>query len=195
MGSRKKHKRIIPHSFILLWISFVAAQIIYIIAGIGYESAIMSISIISILIVGVEQILISRVLLSLNKDRAIFINSLLGVFVGIALNILFISYLKSIGSAIVLIASESIVLLSASYFARKYFEIKVIVKKIIINILLSIPALFVCVMCYIYIDYHPFILLSIGVIFILLYFFIMQYSVIRNTFVVEFINKMNKRMR
>ena len=105
----------------IIFIEVFAPLIIKIIAGSGYEGAILPLRIISplVLIIGFEQILITQSLMPMGKDRAVLINSIIGAIVGITANLIFVPYLASTGSAIVWLLSEITVMLSAFYFFRK----------------------------------------------------------------------------
>ena len=105
----------------IIFIEVFEPLIIKIIAGSGYEGAILPLRIISplVLIIGFEQILITQSLMPMGKDRAVLINSIIGAIVGITANLIFVPYLASTGSAIVWLLSEIAVMLSAFYFFRK----------------------------------------------------------------------------
>lgn len=112
----------------IILIEIFATQIIYLIAGNGYEGAVLPLRIIAplILIIGIEQILITQSLMPMGKDKVVLINSILGACVGLFANFILVPYFASIGSAIVWIMSELTVMISAAYFYRK--EI-IIIKK------------------------------------------------------------------
>lgn len=125
-----EYKRLIKKSvsFLLLFaipcviaIEVFAPTIINIIAGPGYTGAVLPLRIIAplVLIIGLEQILITQSLMPMGKDKAVLINSIIGAIVGITANLIFVPYLASTGSAIVWLLSEIAVMLSAFYFFRK----------------------------------------------------------------------------
>lgn len=105
----------------VIFIELFAPMIIRIIAGEGYEGAILPLRIIAplILIIGIEQILITQSLMPMGKDNAVLINSILGAVVGIAANLIIVPHLVSVGSAIVWLLSEITVMCSAIYFFRQ----------------------------------------------------------------------------
>lgn len=125
-----EYKRLIRKSTIILitfaiptviFIELFSPIIIRIIAGEGYEGAILPLRIIAplILIIGIEQILITQSLMPMGKDKAVLINSILGAVVGIATNLIIVPHLYSVGSAIVWLLSEIMVMCSAIYFFKK----------------------------------------------------------------------------
>ena len=105
----------------LLFIELFAPLIINIIAGSGYEGAIVPLRIIAplVLIIGLEQILIVQSLVPMGNDKAVLINSIIGAVVGTVANFVIVPHLASVGSAIVWLISEIAVLLSAIYFFKK----------------------------------------------------------------------------
>ena len=123
-----------------------APQIIRLIAGPGYEGAILPMRLVMplMLIIGYEQIIIMQMLMPLGKDRAILINSIIGASVGILLNFTIVPSLASIGSAIVWIGSEVAVLISAQCFVTKYTGYIFPFKKIISSVICYMPLFLFC---------------------------------------------------
>ena len=73
-----------------------------------------------ILIIGYEQIIIIQMLLPLKKEKAMFVGSIIGASVGLSLNLLLVSHMASIGSAIAWIGAEIAVLISGQIFLAHY---------------------------------------------------------------------------
>ena len=111
---------------LVLLSTIMAPQIIAVIAGNGYEGAILPMRIVMplMLVIGYEQILIVQALMPLKKDRAVLTNSMIGASVGILMNILLVAQFKSAGASIVWVCSEMSVLCSAQYFVTRYIGIK-----------------------------------------------------------------------
>lgn len=123
-------RRLLKKSLVLLLVIFVpvaaalmvfAPQVIRIIAGQGYEGAIVPLRIISplLVIIGIEQILITQGLMPMGKDKAVLINSAAGAIVGLALNIILVPEMGAAGSSIAWFAAECAVLISAAIFFTK----------------------------------------------------------------------------
>lgn len=132
LASRKygEFKSLLKKSLILLLALFIPAAtlmavfapfIIRLIAGPGYEGAILPLQIISplLVIIGIEQIIIIQGLMPLGKDKAVLINSVAGAATGLALNIILVPKYGAVGSSIAWFASECAVLTSAVIFFRK----------------------------------------------------------------------------
>lgn len=105
---------------------FIAPQIVYWIAGPGYEGAIlpMRLTIPLILIVGLEQILVLQILIPLKEDKAIIRNSFFGALVAIILNMILVERLQSIGSAFVWMLCECVILLLSYKTVRQSIKLK-----------------------------------------------------------------------
>ena len=131
---------------VIIYFLFFAPQIIRITAGVGYDGAVLPMRIMMplLLIIGIEQILIIQLLMPLNKDRAIFINSVIGAIMGVSLAIILVKNLLSVGSSIVWVCSEFSILLCANYFVKKYVGVKIPYKIIIIKLIYSIPYIIIC---------------------------------------------------
>ena len=131
---------------IIIFFVFFAPQVIRIIAGAGYEGSILPMRIVMplMIIIGTEEILIIQLLMPLNKDKAIFINSVIGAVVGILLAIILVRNFHSVGSSIVWVCSELSILISASYFVKKYIGIQIPYKMVLIKFMYSIPYILIC---------------------------------------------------
>ncbi len=109
---------------IIIFSEIFAEEIVFLVGGIGYEGAVMPMRIVMplLLIIGIEQILIVQLLVPARADKEVFLNSVIGAGVGIALNILLVPHWQSVGSAVVWSVAELSVLLCAYYFIRKRFR-------------------------------------------------------------------------
>lgn len=165
---------------IVLVMSFTP-QIISIISGPGYEAAITPMRIIVplLLIIGYEQIIIVQILTPLKQDKAILINSALGGLVGITMNLLLVSDLHSIGSAIVWVLAEITVLCSGQYFVTKFIGAKFPFTKIGIQIIIALPIIGICFFIA-SLQIHYILMLIIGIIITAIYYNYINTYVIKN---------------
>lgn len=127
---------------IIIFFTVNADGIINIVAGEGYEGAVlpMRIMMLIMLVVGYEQILIEQVLMPMKKDKAVLYNSIAGGIVGIILNIALVPLYKSIGSTIVLFFSELTVFFLAYQQAKSYIG-KLPIMKLVRQIIYYIPCI------------------------------------------------------
>ena len=128
-------KRLLQNSFNLLFAfvfpciffsEYYANELVYLVAGNGYEGAVLPMRLVMplMLIVGLEQILIVQILMSSRSDKQVFVNSIIGATCSILLNVLLVSKLESVGSSIVWFVSELAVMTTALYFVKqKYHDI------------------------------------------------------------------------
>lgn len=123
-----------------------APEIIKLIAGDGYEGAIIPMRIVMplMLIIGYEQIIVLQMLTPMEKDNAILINSIVGAAVAILANVFLVNCLASIGTAIVWVLSEFSVLLSAQFFVHKYIGYKIPVASFMKRLFCYSPIFVIC---------------------------------------------------
>lgn len=166
---------------LIVLIEIYAPLIIEIIAGTGYEGAILPMRILMplMLLIGYEQIIIVQMLIPLGKDSAILFNSGVGAVVALLLNLLLVPILASVGSSIVWFSCELAVAISAQYFVNKYVGYRFPFRKVGKSIMVYIPAFFICL----FLNYSiPSVLLSIifSASFLGFYAFIVEYYINRN---------------
>lgn len=119
-----------------------ANQIITIIAGPGYEGAIIPFKIIIglIVIIGLEQILVQQFLMASPKsNRYVIYLSSTGAIVGLTLNLCLTPQLYSVGTSISWVCSEISVLIISSIYVKKIFDLKYNYRRFIKVLLWSTP--------------------------------------------------------
>lgn len=171
-----------------------APQIINIIAGDGYTGSILPMRIVMplMLIIGYEQIIIIQMLAPLRKDKAMLKNSAWGGGVAILMNILLVSRLRAIGSSLVWIISEIVVLISAQYHVNRYIGFNFPVKRLFDEFLYFAPILVVNIILNYYLKGSFGALIS-GAIITTIYYFIIICFVIKNEVINSNINSILKR--
>jgi len=189
----KEVNRLIERSFdilytfcfpVIIFFMFFAPEVIGIIAGAGYEGSILPMRIVMplMIIIGTEEILIIQLLMPLNKDKAIFINSVIGAIIGVALAVVLVKNLHSVGSSIVWVCSELSILISASYFVKKYIGIRIPYKMVILKFLYAIPYILICY-CVIAVFNDSIIKLAIAGVACLIYFIIEDIYISKNNII------------
>jgi hypothetical protein len=153
----------------------------------------MRIVIPNLLIIGIEQILILQILMPIQHDKAILFNSIMGATAGIIFNLIFVTQLKSVGSSMVWVLSEIIVLLSAHHFVRKNTNIKIDLHLLVKHLLFGLPYLFIG-WTVLQLRASPFIVLSIAVFISGIYFLFAQYKLIKNETVLNLFKVVKKRI-
>lgn len=130
-GDQKELQLIASRSFslisrsslpIIAWCIANAPLVIKIIAGPGYEGAIIPfrLIIVLILVIGIEQVAIQQFLMaSSNSSKPVIKLSTIGAVVGLTINFCITPFLSSIGSAIAWGLSESVVLVFGLYYLKR----------------------------------------------------------------------------
>lgn len=176
---------------VIVFSMIYAPQIISIISGPGYEAAITPMRIIVplLLIIGYEQIIIIQVLTPLKKDKAILINSVLGGLVGVLMNLLLVSNLRCIGSAIVWVIAEITVLCSGQYFVAKYVGLSFPLFKIGRQLLATLPIFGICYVVK-WVDFKDLLILIIGSCAIAIYYYVLNIYIYKNELIITLLNKL-----
>ena len=131
---------------VIIFCDIYAPQIIYIIAGPGYEGAITPFQIvISLLFISaMQQIVVQQFLLAAGNSTSVLVLSIVGALMAFLLNIILIPRYQAIGSAISLVGSTLTVLLVGIFYFEKFFEINIPYKRICKYVLYSIPYGIIC---------------------------------------------------
>lgn len=109
---------------LVILIEIYTPEVVLLIAGSGYEGAIlpMRIALPIIIIGGISQITINQVLIPNNCERITLITACVGVMVCIVLNFVLIPILSSVASAIAWIVTEIIMAVTTLIYMRKYLN-------------------------------------------------------------------------
>lgn len=142
----------------------LAPQIIYVLSGRGYEGAITPMRIImpAVLFVGIAQVIAKQVLTPMKKDKILFLASIIGAVISIIINILLVTRLHSIGSAIVLLGSELAVTSTYLFFVIRHSVIELPFNSIWNNLLYSLPPCIICIISQ-YTISNPYVTIGISV--------------------------------
>lgn len=179
---------------LVFFATMCAPEIVRIFAGEGYEGAIFPARLIMplILIVGMEQIFVLQVLMPNRRDKAVFIGACGGAVIGLTLTLTLVRPLQAVGSAIVWISSELVVLAFAAYFAWKEDGIGLPWKELGRQVVSYLPALAVTVPVY---HFLPAGMVRLGIISVWmgLYTAVTVLFVHKNEMVLAFLNSVFRR--
>lgn len=180
----------------LIVISEVCApQIINIIAGPGYDGAILPMRIVVplIFVIAYEQVLVLQILTPLQKDTAILRNSIVGATTGIVLNILLVPSFAAIGTSFVWVFSEIAVLISAQYFVNKFvglaFPLNSFIKRTVYMMLLLLVSYIIEGV--ILNDYMSLIVVTLLVLFGTIF---SEVHIFKNELIIDNIDRIRKRL-
>lgn len=181
---------------IVIFSIIYAKEIVYIIAGANFDGAVLPMQICMplMIIIGYEQIIIIQGLMAMDKNKAVFINSIFGAIIGIVLCILLMKPFKSVGASIVWFCSELVVLSSASVFIKKYIQIKFPFKKLFRMIVYHIPLIIILFLSHI-VDLNYWLSIFSAFFVTCLYVIFIQYYFIKEPFVINTINIVIKKIK
>ena len=167
---------------LVMFCSAFAPQMIFLLSGSEYEGAIIPMRIIMplILIIGIEQILVIQILMPYKQDKAVFINAVFGAITALLTNVILVPRLQSVGSSIVWVISELIVLISAYYFVNRIFKGLFPWTLLCKNIISMLPLL-ALYLSLLYFGYTSYIYLAIAAIISAIYVFAIQTFVFKET--------------
>lgn len=120
----------------VLFVIVMTPQIIEFIAGPGYEGAEIPLMIVIplLFVIGYEQIMVVQGLMPLRQDRVVLRNSMWGAIAGIVTNIMLVGRFAAIGSAVVWLSCEVLIMVLSQYVIThcigEKFPYKIILKNL-----------------------------------------------------------------
>ena len=129
----------------IIFLLVAGPDLLHLFVGDGFEGSYLPLRIVSplVLIIGVEQILVIQILLTMHQDDTVLRNSFIGAFVALILNILITASMGAPGSAIVWVIAECVIMvLSAIDIYRKYHYLMPI-KRMTVYCLSYLPILLI----------------------------------------------------
>lgn len=196
-GNRDEFNRLVNKSInilitfaiplLIVCITF-SSDIIMLLSGPGYEGANIPTMIIMplLLVIGYNQINIMQIMTPLKAEKYISRNSIIGAFIGIALNFLIVPHLASIGSAITWVTSEFFIMVSSCHCVKKLLGITFPGRELLKNILIYLPAIAISIAIYLYFGMSSFLRLTIASSFIFVYAVAAQRYYLKDEFVMKY---------
>lgn len=179
----------------IFFIEAMSNEVIRLFLGPEYEGSVLPLRLmIPVCFVGsYEQILIVQALIPMNKDKAVLTNTVIGAICGICFNIILVPLFNSCGSALVLLISESSVLLSAIFFLRKYIAFQFPFIAVFKEIVYALPIFFIClIICHIMGDSSYITKLILSGILTISYLYIIEILVLKRNIYINLITHKNK---
>ena len=171
----------------------MAPEIIRFVAGEGYESAILPFQIISIQItlVGMAQVTENQILLSLKRFKEVLFCTLVSTLFSIGILLFYAKRYAEVAGALAVAIPHFIECILLLYYAKRAMNFEYPLRELLITVLVSIPIVFICfvfkMLCASYL-----LALSFGVSISFIYYFVIQYYVIKNSFIVSQIDSFLK---
>jgi O-antigen/teichoic acid export membrane protein len=170
-----------------------APLVINLIAGPGFEGAIIPFKIVMLLllVIALEQVIIQQFLMAKKDSKCIVILSSIGATIGILLNIVLTEKYGAIGSAISWTCSEIAILIVSLFFFKKHFNLSLPLRRLLISMALSIPYILICYSLYTeHITWHIFVSLMLC----LMWFLISNIYIYKNDILLETIKSVSSRL-
>lgn len=136
---------------------FFAPEIIQLVAGNGYEGAVLPfrIVILLLLVIGMEQIVIQQFLMASTYNRSIVIVSTVGAIVGVGLNIFVTPSFGAVGASVAWLIAEISVLIVGIVLVKRNIGLVMLSLKQLPHLLWTLP--------YLLLDMFLFFLLPVGI--------------------------------
>ena len=193
-GDMDKFKHYVGYSFsIVILLSLpltvgciiLAPEIIGLIAGPGYEKAILPFRIVmfQILFVSIAQILENQILLSLKKFKEVLICTSISTALSVFILFAFVPKYAEVASAMAVTIPHFIEVGLLYFFATNSIDIRFPVKAFLQNIITCIPIVFFCISVRL-LSLNSFLTLLIAGSISLVYFLIVQLFVLKNEFLI-----------
>lgn len=171
-------------------------EIIHFIAGPEYEAAVLPFQIISlqIVLVSLAQITENQILLSMKKFKEVLYCTLSSTALSVIIMLIWVPKYGEIAAAAAVAIPHLVECLLLFYFARKALDFHFPMKETMTTILVSLPILIYCLgLKFIVCNYI--LILGFGFSVSILYYFGLQYFVLKNNFLVGQINNLLKIKR
>lgn len=199
-GEMEQFKKVVGYSFSIVGLLSIpliiggivlAPQIIRLIAGSGYESAILpfQIVLIQLLCVGIAQILENQILLSFKKFKEVLLCTSVSTAVSILILIFFTKQYAEVAAAAAVAIPHIIEVLLLYSYAKKTIDFEFPKKDYILNSIVCLPIVAICFAVQGLLDNYLMIL-GLSIAISIVYFYVMQCLVLKNAFLIEQINKL-----
>lgn len=157
-GKNLRFQELVDLSFFVMFMCSVplitcsmvlAPQIILILSGPGYEGAVLPMRIImpAVFSVGIAQVIAVQVLMPIKKDKVLLTTSVIGALVALSVNLLVVPLLGSVGSAWVLLISETAVTISYIVYILRHRLVRLPIKYLLQSIVCAFPCFMICLQC------------------------------------------------
>ncbi len=182
---------------IIVVTTIFSPDIVNLLAGKGFEGAFLPTRIIMplILVIGYEQILVLQILMPMKKDSLIIRNSAIGAIMGVTLNLILVPKYGAVGSSIVWVSCECIILFLSQTAVCRYAKIPIPFRRLLVFIMIYMPAFAVCALFDNFIQQNRLLCLSIACVFVFVYTVFCQLFVLKNPMCFEIIDKMKHHLK
>ena len=182
-----------------IFLMIFSRGVVYLIAGDGYEGAELPMTIMMplIFIIGYEQILVIQVLMPLGSDKATLLNSGIGASISLVLNYLLIHVMMmgAVGSSIVWVCSEVVVLLLSQWFVTRYTRQRFPVGLFVRNVVSYLPYVVAALAISYALSARSIYAMAAGGVLLVAYAVVVQVYVLKNPLIAEQIGVITNKLR
>lgn len=163
-----------------------AKEIILLIAGEGFERAVLPFQIvmIQILLVGLAQIFENQILLSFKRYKDILVCTVSSVVLAFLIIVLFVPQYAEVASAYAVAIPHIVEAVLLYYFVKKVIDISFPIKAFLKDLIACIPIAIICFSARALFENYVVTLLVASVISVI-YYFAVQFYVLRNEFLIN----------
>lgn len=181
---------------LVIYCLFFAEDIVFLIAGDGYQGAVPAFRIIVflLLVIAVEQIVISQFLLSSDSNKGVIIVCSVGAVVGLGVNLLLTSHIGAIGSAVSWGLSELAVLIAGLVLVKKNIGITLDFKQLLVELAKSLVYVASLALLFTAME-NNWLRLGIGTAVVGIEFILLNMLFIRNGLLVELCGSIIDKLR
>lgn len=169
----------------------LAPEIIRIIAGKGYEPAILPFQIIifQVFFIGLAQILENQILLSLKKFKEVLICTSICTSLSVIILLVFTSKYGEVSAAYAVAIPHVLEAILLYYYAKKSLKFTFPYKEYVTHFIVCVPIIVLCICLKLWLQNY-FVLLLIGCGISMIYYFIIEYYVVKQEMVTTQIDSM-----
>ena len=177
---------------IMIGVFFISKEIMLIMFGEQFISAVNTLKILSPLIVvlSIGNLFGTQVLIPLGKEKKLLISVVLGSITNFALNLLLIPIYKQDGAAFATVVAETMIMIVQVYFAKRFIKIKINVNEIL-NIIITNVLMIICLIMINKVINNIFVNFALSVIIGGSVYIVLN-LLLKNNILIEVINKFKK---
>ncbi len=167
-------------------------ELLHFVVGDGFEGSYLPLRIITplIIIIGIEQILVIQILMATHNDSIVLKNSLIGAIVALAFNALLTSHLGAVGSAIVWVIAENVIMILSIIDIYRKFDYLLPYKRIIAYCVSYMPLLILSIVVSYYLS-NAYAIISSLFVLTVIYTFINELFILKNQVATQLIKSLH----
>jgi O-antigen/teichoic acid export membrane protein len=165
----------------IVFLLVAGPELLHLFVGDGFEGAYLPLRIISplVLIIGVEQILVIQILLTMHQDNTVLRNSFIGAFVALVFNIIITARLGASGSAIVWVVAECVIMALSAFDIYRKYKYLMPIKRMIVYCLAYVPLLLIAIIVFQRVG-NNYLMLAVLVSVVFIYAFLTEVFFLKN---------------